>query len=335
MAELLPEALEELAGESEITSSVVEAENASAEIQQSAKDYEQASKEEAESSRDAMEALSGKVKYEDLSDSAKKFFDEQKPNVQKQMNTINKIVDALVKEDPEPLDLKVGDDLPDPKSSDPETARKGQKIEKAINKATNNLNDDTLNDIKSRLDKMTKESTGEKLVRYIKYTSVIGTIVAGVAEGIAIYEILRRMGADESGCYVSSTSSDHLLKPELVGHNCKNLSDICNCSAETSSSTIPSQINAKCGSGTADTSRSCANDYVYNWKNVTWIDALSNIINALINAAAGGAEGLEALIEWVTKNGKWIAIAIAVLVILFLAGKFIPLRRANTVKNIA
>ncbi len=335
MAELLPEALEELAGESEITSLVSEAENASAEIQQSVEDYEKASQEEATNAKDAMEALSGKVKYEDLSDGAKKIFDEQKPNIQKQLNSINKTIDALVKEDPEPLDLKVGDDLPDPNSSDPEIARKGQKINKAIDKATNNLNDDTLNDIKSRLDKMTKESTGERLVRYVKYAGVIGTIVANVAGGIAIYEILRRMGADESGCYVSSTSPDHLLKPELVGHNCKDLSDICNCSAETSSSTVPAQINTKCGSGTADESRSCANDYVYNWKTVTWIDALSNIINALINAAAGGAEGLEAFIEWVTKNSKWIAIAIVVLIILFFAGKFIPLRRADTVKNIA
>jgi hypothetical protein len=335
MAELLPEALEELAGESEITSLVSEAENASAEIQQSMEDYEKASQEEATNAKDAMEALSGKVKYEDLSDGAKKIFDEQKPNIQKQLNSINKTIDALVKEDPEPLDLKVGDDLPDPKSSDPETARKGQKINKAIDKATNNLNDDTLNELKGRLDKMTKESTGEKLVRYAKYAGVIGTIVASVAQGVAIYEILRRIGQDESGCYVSSTSPDHLLKPELVGHNCKDLSDICNCSSETPSSTIPVQINAKCGSGTADTSRSCANDYVYNWKTVSWIDALSNIINALINAAAGGAEGLEAVILWLTKNSKWIVVAIVVLIILFFASKFIPIIRSNTVKNIA
>ena len=326
----LPEVLEKLAGDSEILTSVETSENAAAAQELAMKDYAKASEESAKNATDAMEALSGNVKYGDLSDGAKQIFDQQKPGVQAVLDNINKLVDALDKDDKEPLNLTAGDGLPSPSSDDAEVARKGKKIQKAIENATNDLNSDTLKNLKDRIDDLESKATGERQSILRKNLKAIYNVITGVAGGLFVYGVLKKMAEDETGCYVSSANASHLLEPELIGHNCKDLSSICNCLAETSSNTTPSQINTKCGAGTADESKTCTNDYVYDWKKVTWFGALSDLMNGLINAAAASTEGVEGLIKWLTKNIKWVGVGAVILLILMIASRFIPESQSTT-----
>jgi hypothetical protein len=90
---------------------------------------------------------------------------------------------------------------------------------------------------------------------------------------------------------------------------------------------MPAYLNNKCPGANVDSTYACGdNDYVYTYRKISWFEALAGFINAFARAAAGGAGGLEKLLNWLSEHGMTaFIIFVVILSIVFLGPPLIEL----------
>ena len=180
---------------------------------------------------------------------------------------------------------------------------------------------------KNAFDETTNEGVQEKLTKTAESASdtkeaekagwlkrnwkTIASIAYGAGEIAAVVAGLLALAHDESGCFEVHEGDSKKLSCSKSGSK---LATACDCTNLESDETtgIPKGLSGMC---VVTPSHKCP-DYQYMYKHVSFWDALGQVVGDGISVIEGASKGLDGLINFIKKYGRYFAIGIAILVAL-------------------
>jgi hypothetical protein len=153
---------------------------------------------------------------------------------------------------------------------------------------------DTLREL-LKSDKVTRSSSKTELI--MKGLKILAMLAPSIIYGVFGFLVLGQMSENKSGCYVSKPLVLEDKKLSCNGSD-KKIIKACNCPDATTKLTMCNVIKKQ----------TCDDGYIYSYEKYSWIDALYDLINGLIEAAAAGAEGGLNILKFLTKYGLYVAL---------------------------